>query len=319
MINRILLGIAITAGVGAGAAGVALGYSGNGPFSSTPAGSAPMSSQAAPYYLCPADGHLGRLSSGDRVYLTGIDESGVWVQLRAPGNPDDRVWVERRHVDPDRELELPTASCTSEMAEFERVDGTTTTTAPEPDDDPEEPDGDTGQPDGDAEEPPATTGSTTTSTTSTTSPSTTTSTTAPPTTTSTTSPPTTTTTTAPDNQGPSISNLGRTAGLIRTASGEFCPAGLPTSAQVSAHVTDPSNVAFVEARWSFWFGGAQRTGAVTMVPTGGGNYTGTIDLSHLGGVQTVVDINWSVRAGDGVGNISTALPSANARIELQGC
>lgn len=216
MINRIVVGLAITGAIGAGAVGVALGHSGNSPFSNTSPPSVPDSG-GAPYYLCPGGGDLGQLTDGARVYLTGVDDSGDWVQVRAPGNLADRAWVERHHVDPDRQVDLPTASCGTEVGELERADAAPTTTMPESVDEPQQ-----SEPEGDdeGEEPAVTTTSTTTSIT----PPTTTitpPTTSPPTTSSTTSTTSTTTTTTtttsqpPTTQpAPVIGNISRNPAAI---------------------------------------------------------------------------------------------------------
>jgi hypothetical protein len=177
MINRILIGLAIGGGAAVGAAGIAIGYSGAVSFSRGVEAS--VTTGALAYYACPNLGAVGQFHSGDRVYVTGIDESGEWLQVRAPHDLDDRAWVQREYVDPDEDFEAPLATCNAEVGELALAEGPTpTTTTTEPGD--EEPD--------EVDEPEPTT---------TTAPATTTTTTAAPTTT--TAPPATTTTTAPDH------------------------------------------------------------------------------------------------------------------------
>src|SRR5690606_29715927 len=171
MINRVVTGLLVSSAV---AAGVWLGYNGVLPFGST--AGATITGGGLPYYLCPATAEAGEVHDGDRVLVTGVDESGNWLEIRDPQSLEARVWVQREYVDPDRDLDVPVAPCALEVGRFDRLASaeetttTTTTTTTPPDEE------------------------TTTTTTTTTVPSTTT-TTAPATTTST-APTTTTTTTA---------------------------------------------------------------------------------------------------------------------------
>src|SRR5690606_29112821 len=153
------------------------GYNGVLPFGST--AGATITGGGLPYYLCPATAEAGEVHDGDRVLVTGVDESGNWLEIRDPQSLEARVWVQREYVDPDRDLDVPVAPCALEVGRFDRLASaeetttTTTTTTTLPDEET----------------------TTTTTTTTTTVPSTTT-TTAPATTTST-APTTTTTTAAP--------------------------------------------------------------------------------------------------------------------------
>ena len=212
MINRIVIGATVGAVAAAGAVGLALGYSGTVSFSRT--AEASVSAGSLTYFTCPNAGAAGTFQHGDRVYLTGRDASGEWVEVRSPQDQNQRVWVQGDFVDPDEVVDLPAAECldgplpVDEMA----LDATTTTTEVEtdelPDDEPVDPD-----------VPEATTTTTTPpttttqpgQTTTTSAPAATTTTTAPVATTTTTTTPTTTTTTAP---GPVIGSILRSPATI---------------------------------------------------------------------------------------------------------
>lgn len=316
MINRILVGLAIGGGIGAGAAGLALGYSGNGPFASAPSASVPAAG-AVHYYLCPGEGDLGRLASGDRVYLTGTDESGDWVQLRAPGAAADRAWIERDHVDPDRDVDLPLASCSTEIAEFERADGTTTTTSTLPLEEP-----------GEGEEPTTTTESPTTSTTrpstTTTRPTpTTTSTTRPPSTTSTTRPSTTTSstttsTTAPPAVAPSFGPVARSAASIKEDFGDSCPGHPNTTSLITTSVAHPSGSVTVQFRWRLAGGAWSQWQTVSNNPGQASGQIGPFAPDTLP-VNGAAEVSWEFRASSDNGPTRTRSSSPNERVTLNWC
>lgn len=187
MINRLWIALGIGGAVAAGALGVGLGYSGA-VFGGS-RGAASLASGALTYYSCPATDAGGQFHHGDRVLVTGLDESGEWLQVRNPDNLDDRVWVLREYVDPDDELDLPVAGCTAEPGSFDQAAAPTTTSTPDttlPEEPEDGEEGEEGQDGDEAEEP-----------TTTTAPSTTVPTTAPPTTPPTTAPTTTQPTTPP--------------------------------------------------------------------------------------------------------------------------
>ena len=52
-------------------------------------------------WRCPDNGVVGRLTSGDRVLLTGRTEDGSWARLRSPGNSSSSVWITKEAIDPD--------------------------------------------------------------------------------------------------------------------------------------------------------------------------------------------------------------------------
>jgi hypothetical protein len=61
---------------------------------------------------CPAGAVVGDLHSGDRILATGRDDSGDWLEVRAPNDQGGRVWVEARYVTPDAETaDLDVRSC----------------------------------------------------------------------------------------------------------------------------------------------------------------------------------------------------------------
>src|SRR5690606_2382536 len=68
---------------------------------------------AATYHACPDAGPLGQLHRGDRVLLTGVDETGEWFELRSPIDLLDRVWVRASVVTPDAGAvtDLPERTC----------------------------------------------------------------------------------------------------------------------------------------------------------------------------------------------------------------
>jgi hypothetical protein len=130
MVNRIMVGLVVAGAAAVGAVGVALGTSGAidlfddgaAPPVETPGG-------GVPYASCPGTVEVGRLRGGDRVYLTGRDESGDWVELRSPVDQIERVWVRADVVEPDVVVDLAVVSCdVDEIAmAVQGVEATTTT------------------------------------------------------------------------------------------------------------------------------------------------------------------------------------------------
>ena len=114
------------------AVGAALGASGTVDLVGEPSTVVPM--DAVSSRICPAGAEVGQLHRGDRIYLTGVDESGGRVELRSPQNLDERVWMQTAYVTADDTLDdLPVVSCG--LAEYQlalpggqTVDVTTTTT-----------------------------------------------------------------------------------------------------------------------------------------------------------------------------------------------
>lgn len=89
---------------------------------------------------CPAGAAVGDLHSGDRILATGRDDSGDWLEVRAPNDQGARVWVEARYVTPDGgTADLDVRSCDEEgevafapNADVPAADTTTTTVAGAP-------------------------------------------------------------------------------------------------------------------------------------------------------------------------------------------
>jgi hypothetical protein len=87
--------------------------------------SAPLAAyDEASYFDCPGGAPLDVFVRGDRVFLTGRDASGGWVEVRDPFAASGRVWMRAVHVTPDAVVDLPVVSC-----ELPIETTTTTTTA----------------------------------------------------------------------------------------------------------------------------------------------------------------------------------------------
>jgi hypothetical protein len=78
----------------------------------------------ASYFDCPGGSALDILIRGDRVFLTGKDASGGWVQVRHPFDASGRVWMHAAHVTADAVVDLPVVPCDTP------VESTTSTSAP---------------------------------------------------------------------------------------------------------------------------------------------------------------------------------------------
>jgi hypothetical protein len=114
----------VLAALGGGAViGAALGASGTIDLLAESAAVSP-GADGASYYECPAGLSLGTLYRGDRVYLTGRDDSGEWVEVRSPRHLDDRVWLRAAHVEADAAVALQVRSCQVPVVAI--VDTTTT-------------------------------------------------------------------------------------------------------------------------------------------------------------------------------------------------
>jgi hypothetical protein len=89
-------------------------------------------------YDCPDGAPTGIAYPGDRVFVTGRDESGGWLEVRDPRNHGSTLWVPSAAVDPDEVIEVPVHDCTDEVeliaveatTTTEVIDSTTTTTPP---------------------------------------------------------------------------------------------------------------------------------------------------------------------------------------------
>jgi len=71
-----------------------------------------LSADAVAYHDCPDGASLGDFHRGDRAYVTGRDDSGAWLEVRAPRNPSSRVWIEAHYAIPDSSTGgLPVVEC----------------------------------------------------------------------------------------------------------------------------------------------------------------------------------------------------------------
>ena len=59
---------------------------------------------AVPVTDCPDGSDVGDLHRGDRVFATGRDESGDWVEVRDPAGLSGRVWLRAQYLLPDADL-----------------------------------------------------------------------------------------------------------------------------------------------------------------------------------------------------------------------
>ncbi len=80
-------------------------------------------------YDCPDGALVGSAYSGDRVFVTGRDEDGSWLEIRDPRNESVVRWVPADAVDPDAATDVPVHEC-EKLVEAVVVDETTSTTAP---------------------------------------------------------------------------------------------------------------------------------------------------------------------------------------------
>lgn len=249
---------------------------------------------------CPGGGYLGRLTSGDRIVLTGRTADSKWVELRDPTDLSARAWVDAAAVEADNDIAgLAVSEC-----------GGTVTTAP------------TSIPE---ETSTTLVEETTTLVEETIPPSTST---APPPVSSTTVPrqstttappgpsPTPAPTPAPDRTGPTLSNVGASPNPIWTQAqpGVPCPpAKSKLTTTVNAAVSDPSGVASVHLEWAV----NGRSGTANMAPVGG-TWRGTIgpfapDTLPTSGAGMNQAVTVTVRATDAAGNTS----SQNISFELR--
>ena len=79
-------------------------------------------------YDCPDGTLIGSAYAGDRVYVTGRDESGGWLEIRDPRNEYLVRWVQADSVDPDALVDVPVHECDQTLGSVP-IDETTTTTA----------------------------------------------------------------------------------------------------------------------------------------------------------------------------------------------
>ena len=244
---------------GLGVAGVivggVIGFTALKPAESAGASEVIVQTQRYSLFDCPDGGLRGTALPGDRVFVTGRNEAGDWLELRDPRNQSNRAWVPAGAVDPDAVADVPVVPCNPAVAMVTgaatstSTSTTTSTTVPE---------------------------TTTTTTTTTTTPATATTiaaTTVPGTTPVTTKPtvavtvpPTTPPTvppTVPPNQPPTVGTVIASPTTINGLS----ECGISTST-ISVVVTDASGVASVRLDWSIPALKSPRTGSLLLTPSG---------------------------------------------------
>lgn len=114
MLNRVMIGLAAAGAATVVGVGVWLGTSGTVDLvdeDSAPATVTESDAGSVAYFACPNQVALGVLRAGDRVYLTGQDADGEWVEVRSPLDDGSSAWVRADVVDPDREADLPEVDC----------------------------------------------------------------------------------------------------------------------------------------------------------------------------------------------------------------
>lgn len=107
--------------------GGALGFTALKPADDNTGFGATVEVQQYSLYDCPGGAPTGIAYPGDRVYVTGRDDSGGWLEVRDPRNQGSTLWVPSAAVDPDNVIDVPVHDCIEEV-ELIAVDATTTTT-----------------------------------------------------------------------------------------------------------------------------------------------------------------------------------------------
>lgn len=78
------------------------------------------------YVPCPGMDPLGFFHGGDRVFVTGRTADGAWLEVRAPFDVMNRVWIEASYATPDSDVSvLPVAECGLDLT----AAGSSTTTS----------------------------------------------------------------------------------------------------------------------------------------------------------------------------------------------
>ncbi|HQZ36124.1 MAG TPA: hypothetical protein PK020_16980 [Ilumatobacteraceae bacterium] len=253
---------------GLGVAGVivggVIGFTALKPAESAGAAAVIVDTQRYSLFDCPDGALRGSALPGDRVYVTGRNQAGDWLELRDPRNSSNRAWVPATAVDPDAVADVPvvpckesveliadTATSTSTTTSTTIPETTTTTTVPE----------------------------TTTTLAPTTVPVTTPITTKPtvPVTAPPTVPPTVPPTLPPDTQKPVLGQATTSKSEIWDVSGApYCD----TTSIITINATDNVAVTSVQATWTGLPGspkqftkGAGNTWTMTFGPFSGLNYT----------------------------------------------
>jgi len=107
--NAVVLALGGTAGAGLLIGGL-LGFLGGLDLVDEPAQTA--AAATASFYDCPDGEPLGTVTRGDRVFITGRDDSGSWVQVRSPLAVSTRAWIRATHVLADSStVDFPVLAC----------------------------------------------------------------------------------------------------------------------------------------------------------------------------------------------------------------
>lgn len=271
---------------------------------------------AVPVHVCPGEPAVGALHPGDRVFATAVhDELDGWLRIRNPIAPDERWWIESRHVGTDAPTdELPATGCDDDGP---ATDPAELADAPDDEPTPDEPaEGEVEVALGPGEEPvdtvpgegelplppgvvpapapgfpaPApspTPGSPTPAPTAPPRPGP--GPTSPP-------PPPPPTTAAPDTTPPSL-NVSRSQAAVWETSPGLC-LGKPSSSVISANASDPSGISQLRATWSVGNHNESRS------LLGGSTTFGPYAYPTIASNQQV-DVVITVRATDGAGNTAT--------------
>src|SRR5581483_3557384 len=88
-----------------------------------------MVADAVDVASCPGGAVVGHLHRGDRVYATGKDAAGHWIEIRNPVALGTKVWINAPYLVPDRTVaHLPEHTCSAPVTST----STTSTTAAAP-------------------------------------------------------------------------------------------------------------------------------------------------------------------------------------------
>ncbi len=106
--------------------GGVIGFTALKPAESAGASAVIVQTQRYSLYDCPDGGLRGTAFPGDRVFVTGRNEAGDWLELRDPRNQSNRAWVPAGAVDPDAVADVPVVPCNPAVA---MVTGAATSTS----------------------------------------------------------------------------------------------------------------------------------------------------------------------------------------------
>ncbi|HTH07760.1 MAG TPA: hypothetical protein VMS14_10790 [Ilumatobacteraceae bacterium] len=200
-------------------------------------------------YDCPDGSPAGSARPGDRVWVTGRDDAGAWLQIRDPRDPARHRWVVASAVVPDDATAsvdaVPVASC--DVTTVLVVSGNT---------------------------------STTTSSTTTTVPTSTT--TATSTTVAATVAPTT-----PPTAPPTTANVPPSIGAVSANPSTVAGGCSPDSSTISVPVTDQSGIASVRLDWSYPRETSGTASGTVNLSGSGGQYSGDVVVTLTPPVEGV--------------------------------